>query len=66
MSKITRIGLDTANNIFHIVGINKDNKEVLKKKLNRNQMVKYFTTINPCTIALEACGGSPRSNVGRL
>lgn len=58
MSKITRIGLDTAKNIFHIVGINKDNKEVLKKKLNRNQMVKYFTTIDPCTIALEACGGS--------
>ena len=47
MSKITRIGLDTANNIFHIVVINKDNKEVLKKKLNRNQMVKYFATIGP-------------------
>ena len=58
MSKITRIGLDTAKNTFHIIGVDKDNKEVLKKQLNRSRLRKYFANMNSCTIALEACGGS--------
>lgn len=58
MNKLTRIGLDTAKNTFHLVGVDQHQKEVLKKQLSRNQLQRYFSRLSPCTIALEACGGS--------
>ena len=43
---IDTIGLDIAKTIFHFIGLDRNDKQVLKKKLRRGQMLSYFVQIN--------------------
>ncbi len=52
------IGIDIAKQIFHLVELNKYGKKVLRKKLRRNQLLKYFANHQPCSIAMESCASS--------
>jgi transposase len=56
--QITSIGLDLAKSIFHLVGFDRHQKEVFKKKLKRQQLLPYFAQLPPCLITMEACAGS--------
>ena len=56
--KITTIGLDIAKSVFHFVGVNKAGKLVRKKMIKRNDLIRFFTQIEPCLIVMEACGGA--------
>ncbi|NRQ14626.1 IS110 family transposase [Ensifer sesbaniae] len=58
MEQITRIGMDTSKNVFQLHGVNASELPVLRKKLSRREMVKFFEKMPPTTVALEACGGS--------
>lgn len=58
MNKISVIGLDLAKNVFQVHAIDEDGKVVLRKKLSRAQLRKFFAKIPPCLIGMEACGGS--------
>jgi transposase len=55
---IKTIGLDIAKRIFHLVGVNEAGKIVKKKQLKRKQVLRYFANLEPCIIAMEACGGA--------
>jgi len=54
----TIIGLDIAKQIFHLVQLNSFGKQILKKKLRRKQLLRYFSNLKPCTIAMESCASS--------
>ena len=56
--KITTIGLDIAKSIFHLYAVNKMGRYVKKKQLKRHQLLQYFARLEPCLIAMEACGGA--------
>jgi len=56
--KITTVGLDLAKNIFHVVCINAQGKEVKKRMLRRNQVRPFFVQLPPCVVGMEACAGS--------
>lgn len=56
--KITTVGLDLAKTIFHLVGFDHRGSEQLKKKLRRDQLLRYFAQLPPCVVAMEACAGS--------
>lgn len=56
--KITTIGLDIAKSVFHLYAVNKVGRLVKKKQLKRKQVLAYVTNIEPCLIAMEACGGA--------
>ncbi len=58
MKDISVIGLDLAKEILHLIGLNKTGKLVVRKKLRRNQVEKYFKTLPSCTIAMEGCASS--------
>lgn len=58
MEQITRIGMDTSKSVFQLHGVNASEQPVLRKKLSRREMVKFFEKTPPTTVALEACGGS--------
>jgi len=45
--KITTIGLDLAKNVFHVVCINAQGKEVKKRMLRRNQVRPFFVQLPP-------------------
>jgi transposase len=56
--KIRTIGLDLAKTVFHVVGLDERGKEVMRRKLRRNQVAAYFAKLPPCRIGMEACGGA--------
>ena len=58
MSKITLIGIDTAKQVFHMVGIDQHGKYVWRKKVARRKFVSTLAQLEPCKVVLEACGAS--------
>lgn len=58
MSKITLIGIDTAKNVFHLVGIDERGSYTYRKKLSRRQLLPTLARLEPCEVVLEACAVS--------
>lgn len=56
--KITTIGIDLAKEMFQIHGVDAHGKAVLRKQLRRSEMAKFFATMEPCLIGMEACGSA--------
>ena len=55
---VTTVGLDLAKNVFHIVGLDAQGKEKMKKRLSRGQVLKHFTNTPSCLIGMEACASA--------
>lgn len=49
------IGLDIAKLVFQVHGVDADGAVVIRKKLSRGQMSKFFEGLEPCLIGIEAC-----------
>src|SRR5512136_2991065 len=52
---ITTIGLDIAKNVFQVHGIDAAERVVIRKQLRRGQVLKFFASLSPCLIGMEAC-----------
>ena len=55
---ITTIGLDIAKNVFQVHGIDATEKVVIRKQLRRSQVLKFFASLPPCLVGMEACASS--------
>ncbi len=55
---ITTVGLDSAKNVFHMVGMDAQGKEQVKKRLSRGQVLKSFANLPCCLIGMEACASA--------
>jgi transposase len=55
---VTTIGIDLAKNIFQLHGVDKHGKAVLRKRLNREELLPYLANLPPCLIGIEASGGA--------
>jgi transposase len=53
--QVTTIGLDIAKNVFQVHGIDAAEKVVVRKQLRRSQMLKFFASLPPCLVGMEAC-----------
>lgn len=58
MSKITLIGIDTAKQVFHLVGIDQHGKYALRHKRSRSKLLSTLAQKEPCEVVLEACAAS--------
>lgn len=58
MTKVTLIGIDTAKQVFHLVGIDAKGHYVWRKKLRRTQLLSRLATLEACEVVLEACAAS--------
>lgn len=58
MNKLSVIGLDLAKNVFQVHAVDAEGKVVLRRKLSRAQMQRFFAKLPPCLIGMEACGGA--------
>ena len=56
--KVTTIGIDLAKEVFQVHGVDKHGKVLLRKRLSRGKVAKFFVKIEPCLIGMEACGSS--------
>ena len=58
MENVTTIGLDIAKSVFQVHGVNVDGEAVLRQRLTRSRMLKFFAKLPPCLIGIEACASS--------
>src|SRR5260370_37281525 len=55
---IIRIGLDTAQRGFEIHGVDENEQAGLRRQLRRSEIEKFFATLAPTRVGIEACGAS--------
>ena len=52
---IVTIGLDLAKNVFQVHGVDAGGHVVLKKKLRRSEVCRFFEELPACLVGMEAC-----------
>ena len=58
MGIVTTIGLDRAKSVFQVHGVDADGAAVLRQRLTRGRMLKFFAKLPPCLIGIEACASA--------
>jgi transposase len=58
MAEVRTIGLDLAKNVFQVHGAAASGAAILRKKLRRDQVLRFFAAQPACTVAMEACASS--------
>ena len=58
MRNVTTIGLDIAKNVFQVHGVDADGAVVVRQRLTRSRMLKFFTKLPACLVGIEACASS--------
>lgn len=56
--KLKRIGVDLAKNVFQVHGVDSHEQAKCRKQVKRRDMLDFFRQIEPCVVAMEACGSS--------
>ena len=54
--EITTVGLDIAKRVFQLHGVDAAGKAVLRRKLQRSEVLVFFKALPPCLVGIEACG----------
>src|SRR4249920_1185357 len=58
MLEVNTIGLDLAKNVFQAHGADGSGAVLFRKKLRRDQVLRFLADQPACTVAMEACAGS--------
>jgi transposase len=58
MDKITHIGVDLAKNVMQVHAVDSAGRVVVRKALARERFVSWFANLEPCLVAMEACGAA--------
>lgn len=58
MLEVNTIGLDLAKNLFQAHGADASGTVMFRKKLRRDQVLRFLADQPACTVAMEACAGS--------
>jgi transposase len=58
MAEVCTIGLDLAKHVFQAHGADASGAVLFRKKLRRAQVLSFFATQPPGTVAMEACGSA--------
>jgi hypothetical protein len=58
MEKVSTIGLDIAKHVFQVHGVDAQGAMVVRRKLRRDDVVAFFTSLPACLIGIEACATS--------
>lgn len=55
MAEIRFIGLDIAKDVFHVHGADRAGHPLVRKVLRRAELTRFFATLTPCVVGMEAC-----------
>jgi transposase len=58
MGEVSTIGVDLAKNVFQVHGADASGAVLFRRKLRRHQVLAFFSSQPPCTVAMEACSSS--------
>src|SRR5262249_40610200 len=56
--KLKRIGVDLAKEVFQVHGVDSHEQVKLRKQVKRRDLLNVFRQIEPCLVAMEACGSA--------
>ena len=56
MGQLATMGLDTAKSVFQVHGVDAEDGVVIRPKLTRARLLKFFENLSPCLVGIEACG----------
>jgi transposase len=54
---IATIGLDLAKTVFQVHGVDAEGGVVIRRRLRRAAVAKFFAGLAPCLVGMEACAG---------
>jgi transposase len=55
MGEVTTVGLDIAKSVFQVHGIDAAGAVVIRRQVRRGQVLRFFASLPPCLIGIEAC-----------
>lgn len=55
MGEVITIGLDIAKSVFQVHGVDDVGAVVVRKRISRAKMLKFFGGLKPCLVGIEAC-----------
>ena len=58
MDKVSTIGLDIAKSVFQVHGVSEAGDVVVRRRLRRSELVRFFARLRACLIGIEACHSS--------
>lgn len=58
MSEVSTVGIDLAKSVFQVHGADTSGAVVFRKKLRRDQVLTFFSTLPRCVVAMEACASA--------
>jgi transposase len=58
MKTVATIGLDIAKQVFQVHGADKSGRSLLRRKLRRGEVARFFSELPPCLIGIEASGSA--------
>jgi len=53
--KTITIGIDIAKSVFQVHGVDAAGQITVRKKLRRAEVLKFFASLGPCLVGMEAC-----------
>ena len=56
MKIVATVGLDIAKQVFQVHGADKSARPVLRRKLRRIEVARFFSEILPCRVRIEVSG----------
>jgi len=58
MGTITTIGLDIVKSVFQVHGVDGAGEVVVRKRLTRGRILRFFENLPRCVVGIEACSSS--------
>ena len=58
MPQVSVLGIDSAKQLFHVVGMDDTGTIVWRKRLTRGALMPFIAQLPPMVIGMEACGGA--------
>lgn len=58
MDEVSTVGLDLAKHVFQLHGADAAGRVVLRKQLRRGELLRFFGSLAPCVVTMEACGSA--------
>lgn len=58
MDEVSTVGIDLAKSVFQVHGADPSGAVIFRKKLRRDQVLTFFSTLPRCLVAMEACASA--------
>ena len=54
--QVGTLGPDHSKRVFQVHGVDGSGVAVIRKRLRRSEVLRFFAAVGPCVVGLEACG----------